>query len=574
MPEMREALRGLRARFSDLSGRVGPTLFRWVGGVRGLRGLSVLIVPLVLSPWLGAQIDKYVGSPLFRDAAMCQYTGWCIRHGVRMYGAVGAPDGPFIHFLHALIQVFGGVSDAGCRKVDLALQILMSGAMGVALAPRFAENRVAAVLQRLAWGCFAATLWLSWYIPEGWGQTVQRDPYYALFGYTGLILLHASADQPQRRARILAFAGGLLTTLMVFTRQPGIAYPACAALGLLVADDPVREKLALRRRAALLGGASCLLGMFLLLLIFGSLPGYWFWYTRYPLEYYRFFSAKPPFHLFTEAFTGGGSIAVIALVGVVMGVAVRALPRRALALAFPPMLLLIAACIAGKGWPNHEQQTRLSITPLALLVAYHLWDYRGDRERWLPVQSLVAAAFVLFMTSHTYDRLMESSYHGMPQPQEVDRDITDAKTVGRFIKQYTKPDETVLHYGHEAHVLLEAERKPAMPYYCNLIFNVYGFYKSQPADAKVAPDEKQLAKMKRLQDDMAADACKRLMKTPPGAMVFLDGSLNIVGDSVADVVSLCPPLKQQMADHYNEVKVPNITDRYRVFLKRGRPGAP
>ncbi|HXU60917.1 MAG TPA: hypothetical protein VN962_04405, partial [Polyangia bacterium] len=190
--------------------------------------IAVAIVPLALWPWLLPQIRRELGSPLFRDATQCQYSGWCILHGLRIYKDVAAPDGPLIHFLHALMQAFAGSSDRGCRAADLVLQLTGSGVMGASLAPAIAETRAGRVLSRIAWAALAMSLWMTWYLDQGWGQTVQRDTYFALFGYCGLVLVYTSAEFSPRAARITATAGGALCMLQIFGRHSGMAYPASA----------------------------------------------------------------------------------------------------------------------------------------------------------------------------------------------------------------------------------------------------------------------------------------------------------------------------------------------------------
>jgi hypothetical protein len=299
-----------------------------VGGWPTVRALSVLVIPLALAPWLFAQVRKELLSPLFRDALMCQYTGWCLRHGMKLYRDVGAPDGPFIHFLHAGMQIFVGNTDAGCRRADLFIHIVGSGLMGAVLAPRFAETRAALILQRLAWAATGIALWLAWYISLGWVQTVQRDAYYALFGYLGLVLIYASADFSPRGARAAAFLGGALTTLMVFTRHSGIIFPACGGLALLLADDPAHEQRAARVKAALAGAGAVVLLILVLLLLFGSLPGMRFWYFRYPFTFHRWLAKQNAFRLLTEGSPTYGMFAVVALVGVLAAAATRAAPLR------------------------------------------------------------------------------------------------------------------------------------------------------------------------------------------------------------------------------------------------------
>jgi hypothetical protein len=540
----------------------------WLGGWPALRSMSVAIVALALSPWLYAELRKELASALFRDAAQCQYSAWCLRHGVRLYRDVGAPDGPLIHFLHAFLQLFGGITDHGFRRADFVFQVSCSGAMGAALAPRIQTTRIGAFLSRAAWAYLGVVLWLSWYLLQGWAHTVQRDAYFALLGYLGLVLVYASADHTLKVARVTAMAGGVLCMLLVFSRHSGIVYPASAALALLFSDDATREMRALRVKATLQGFA---IGLGLIvagLLLFGSVTGIWFWYFRFPFTFHRWLAKQNAFYLFSEAYGEAAQTAVVALVGVVGAVAVRALPRRALAFAFVPMLCLIAACIEGKGWPNHVQQTTAVEVILELLVLSELWKYRAQSMRWRSAHAVGAALALLFVGYEANKTIHASGFLTWPVPVPVDEDIIEAKRVGDYLKQHTSPEDRVLYYGHEAHVLLNAERAPATPYYVNMSLNIELFYERAPAARGEEPNAEERGAIKRLQREISRDACRRIKVTPPGAMVFLDGSLGIFGaDGRADVVGICPAVAPMLNADYHEVSIPGVPAHYHVYLR-------
>jgi hypothetical protein len=155
----RQALRQTLERHLQTAQRLLSRLQARVGGWGTLRASVVAIVPLALLPWLLTELHKELASPLFRDAAQCQYSGWCLLHGFRLYRDVGAPDGPLIHFLHAFMQLLAaGRTDRGCRWADLFIQVAGSGVMGAALAPRSAETALGRALSRIAWAGLGAAL--------------------------------------------------------------------------------------------------------------------------------------------------------------------------------------------------------------------------------------------------------------------------------------------------------------------------------------------------------------------------------------------------------------------------------
>jgi len=567
-PSLEERVRVLCDTVEMWLGRSAAWLRAWLGGAATLRAVAVAIVPLALSPWLIAEARKELASPLFRDAVQCQYSAWCVLHGLKLYRDVGAPDGPLIHFLHALLQLFaGGHGDAAFRKADLWCHVLGSGAMGVAFAPRVAETRLGNLLVRGAWAALAASLWLGWYFSHGWANTVQRDSFFALFGYLGLVLVYTSADHTPKVARYTAGVGGWLCALLLFSRHSGLIYPVCAVFGLFLADDPLREMRTARIKAAALGAALGVGTIFLLLLAFGSVSGLWFWYFRYPFTFHAWLAKLSATYLFTEFYLHAGQAAFVVLVGVVAGVAVRLVPRRAMIFAFPPLLFLIAACVVGKGWPNHVQQTTIGAIVLALLVLSELWKRGALEPRWAPVHAGAAALALLFVGHDSLKTIHASTYLTQPMPAPIDGDIVDAKRVGDFLKRHTKPADRIFLYGHEAHVLLNAERGPAVPSYVNHSLNIQVFYERAPAAPGQGPNRRQWQAILKLQHDISADACARLKAAPPAAMVFLDNSLGLFLDARAEVKVICPEVEPMLATRYREVTVPDVTD-YHVYLRR------
>jgi hypothetical protein len=143
-------------------------------------------------------------------------------------------------------------------------------------------------------------------------------------------------------------------------------------------------------------------------------------------------------------------------------------------------------------------------------------------------------------------------------------------TVGNYVRDHTQPDDAVFLYGHEAHVMLAAERRPAIPYYVNMVFDIDNFLLRSPPEKGEEPTPAQMATFNKLQADIKADACPRLRAAPPAAMVFLDHSLGAWGipTGVADVAHLCPGVPDQLKADYHEV--PSVAPDYHVYLRNDR----
>jgi hypothetical protein len=529
------------------------------------RALVPALVLVGLLPMFVLPIERELGSGLFRDAVMCQYSGWCIRHGVRLYDEVAAPDGPFIHFLHAIFQVFVGIADRGCRKADLVFQVLVSGTFGAVLAPAVTTGR-GRYVARLAWAALGIGVWLSYYLSLGVDHTVQRDPYYALVGYLGMTLVFVSADASPRAGKMLAFAGGFLAALMLFSRPFGVIYPAMCGLGLLVEmrrEPPVAPGLMQRVRAAAVGAGAAVVLVLVAVAIVGSLSGLVFWYLRFPLAAHRFIGRQSPLALLTDAYAGAAEVAMTLFVGLAAAMVTGLVPWRAMGFALAPGLFLFSACWTGKGWMNHAIQVNAAAPLVLLLGLSRVWGHRA-RESWSKVHALAAFALLTYAAQRSVQYVVASEFSkigfaNVPDPAPL--------AVAEFVKTHTRADDRVFLFGHEAHVLLLSERVSAIPHYVNMILDIATFLRRQPPAAGQEPGPAETAAFERFQKEIALDACGRLSAHFPAAMVFEDNSLGTWGipDGVGDVARLCPDVRAWLRDRYT---LAATIGTYHVYLRK------
>jgi hypothetical protein len=533
-------------------------------------------VPLLILasflPWL---IARDLASPLFRDATQNQYMGWCTLHRVTLYRDAGEPDAPLIFYLHAAIQLVGGITDAACRRVDLAFHVLGAAAMGALLAPRPPEaTRAERRSTLLLWTCLGVVLWLGWYLCAGWKQTVQRDPYYALLGYLGLVLLHTSAErrlEERRRAIVEAAAGGVLLTLLVFSRHSGIIFPACGALGFVLAEGAERRLRRPRAAAAAIAAAVTLPCGVISVALLGSLRWAWFWYVRFAFGFYQWMGKKGPIEVlfgkdegpFMEAL----AVALVVTVGVFAATRARLLPRRTWAFAASCVLFLVAACAVGKGWPNHVQQATAATVPLALIALAKL---RSATGRWSAAQrggAMVLGAFAVYRVAWMIIGVVSPLWSvGTEDLMEM----ASASAVADFLRTRTPADGTVFLYGHDLNVLLRSERRTAVPYLVNMTINTEGWYSAHPAEEGHGPDPRQRKVMLEIQEQIAADTWARLSARAPDAIVVLDESLGQFHRGLAELAVLFPGLPAMLRDRFAEVQVPGAA-RYHVFLRLPSP---
>jgi hypothetical protein len=544
------------------AGELLSTLRRRLAPAFDARRLLVVLplLPLVfLLPWLTRELNVELSAPLFRDAAMMQYTGWCIRHGMRLYEDAATPDGPFIHFFHALLQVFWGISDEGARRGDLLVQLVGAMLFGAAIAPRPTDTRSRAAIVTV-WALLGAFAWLSWYLTGGWEHTVQRDPYNALFGYLGMALLYTSSRFGQRMALTLAFVGGALATSQLFGRQSGIIYPAMALLGLLAegSKSPLWKQ---RLVAGFTGAGVAIAGMLVAVVTYGSWQGFLFWYFRVPLDIYRFIGSQPFSYLYTHVYLRQLIISVGIAAGVIIAIGRRLLPVQAVGFALAPFLFLMAACFAGKGWINHVQQTVAAENLVILLALSAAWERGLEREAWSGRQAALGMILLGALFARVVTDLRTSSFNAPPLYTATH---LGAERLAEDLARSTAPDDRVFYYAHELHGLLFAERKTALPEISDQVLNFDAWLFHAPPWEP--PSDAEMATFERTQALISRDACGRLLNDPPAAVVSAPNDLHTfsVMSFEIDLQTICPAFVPLLTSQYRMHKVAG----YQVFLRR------
>jgi hypothetical protein len=502
---------------------------------------------LVLVPLIVYCARTYPWHALYFDHTMYQYTGWCIRHGETLYDSVAVPDGPFITWLHALIQAVAGESDRAFRWADLAIQTGGALGIGALLAPYRA---------RLAWAPAFASLWLAQYFRYDWHWTAQREAYYALAGYAGMALL-LLATRRRGRARIaLSIAGGALAGLTLFGKHIGLIF---IVLGLVPAV--VAMPRGQRRRAVLLGLAGVGLGLAIgtaALAATGSFSGFYFWYFEVPGPY-RYIMGNGDFWFLLGAIDRHTTVlAGVALVTGVAAIARGYLPRRYLGFALAPALFLIAMVLQRKGHVYQAHPVTAGSYLVLALLALHLVR-RPGRPR-------IAGALVMALLvgdaarelAHSWwiapDKVTARSQLGAPHINHA-----DLHAAASDVAAVTRPDDRVFAYGPAGLVLYAAKRRPAVPPFNNFFFNV-----NRAAIVELTPGQR--ADLAYIQREVAAHACPRL-RDPPAAVVVCDGADFSGGPGLSDATEVCPELAYVSPPLFTEVGHHGC---WRIFARRDR----
>jgi hypothetical protein len=104
---------------------------------------------------------------------------------------------------------------------------------------------------------------------------------------------------------------------------------------------------------------------------------------------------------------------------------------------------------------------------------------------------------------------------------------TNGVKAGEFLAAHTKPGDSVFFYGYEMHPLLVAERQSASPVILDWHFNVLRSIREWPSDDDAAPTPAQRDRIANIQRRIVEQACPRMVKNPPAAVVVTKGASDL-----------------------------------------------
>jgi hypothetical protein len=496
-----------------------------------------------LLPWVIYCARSYHEHALYFDHSMYQYTGWCIRNGVSLYDQVAVPDGPFITWLHALVQMIAGESDAAFRVADLVIQSLGAFAVGFVIAPR---------RRRALWAGAIATLWLAQYFRYDWHWTAQREAYYALVGYLGMATLLLATRRTGRRAMILALVGGVLVGSQLFGKHTGVIF---IALGLVPAILGVRPRLRRRVLLALGGVGLALVICFALLALTGSIKGWLFWFIKVPGPYRYIMGSADPLALLFGIDRHTTVLATVAMLGGFAAVYWRVLPRSYLGFVVAPVLFLVAMALQRKGHVYQAHPITAGTYLVFALIAIHLIKRQG---RYLIAGTALMA---LVVVDATY-QLTQSTWMDPDPPNELSQlgaahvNHADLTLAGRRIAELSKPGDRVFAMGPAGRLLYTAKRRPAVPPFNNFFLNV-----KRASVIELSPDRR--ADLDELQGMIATRSCP-LLKERPAVLALCDWAAWSGGPALADVLEVCPQLNYI----YSEYAEAGVIGCWRLYTRK------
>lgn len=528
--------------------------------------IAPAVAALALWPFLLPMVPMEIKEPLFGDTIVYEYTGWCIRHGLKLYRDFGMMDGPFIHFLMAVMQSLSGVTDRAFRKCDLVLHTGLSGVIGALLAPTADLKRPGRVASRLSWAALTATLWMAWYSTLPWDVTTEREVYYALFGSLGMVLLFVSRDYSRRAATTAIFIGALLVTSQAFGKPTGVMYPAVGSLCVLLQDSKGSTTLRLRCQAFAAGVAACAVIVLLAMAVWGSFRGYWLWCVTIPYVQNRFLWRGDWFRLLLVTFDPIRQTAVMSLVAGVASIACGLLPARALAFALLPLVAFMGFCLQGRGLAYQEVPVEVGGMVLALVFMSAVWPRHGS-SAWLGWRGLLAMFFMTAFAYHAFENIEGSPYRWSGDPTHwaapcSHRFGDTEREVGLYIKAHTRPTDSGFACCGNSHlILLYAERATASPFFHGVWLDSVDLV----SRSQIQPNPAQLEAIKELETKVRGMACTAVEQNKPAFMVFGTWGPTAESPNQDQVFAMCPGLRETVASQY--AKSTSIGE-FQIYLRK------
>jgi hypothetical protein len=533
----------------------------------------LVAVPAAAAVWEAATRASW--ATLGRDQGIFLYIAWAVARGDVLYRDVRDVNGPLVAMLHGIALVLGGAEEHRFRVLDLVITALTAAFAGGCLAaldedPKRGWERV---LRELSLGAAACAVLSAQYLGYGWWDTGQRESFFDWFVLVSVgsqilaqSLLRKETITPRTRRAgglLLAIAGA--ASIMPWFGKPTFVLFTLGQLVALVFDDLAIGRLR-RLKVALLGSLLGALAPLAFLVLRGDV-GAWARITFIDVpSMYRFI--WPRSFMEIVRLPGLGSTAAFAALmsaAVVMLVATRRMPRRALPLAVMPLAGLASVAIQAKGFLYHFHPVTAGTSLVLVAIAHQTWIRAERSSRVFAVLGAGALAIALGLRA----KLIASSdrYPAVPASRDPESLVSAARLApfervdffpkglrdaAAHVARHTTESDTVQTYGMDPYVLFLARRRSATPY-------IYAY--DLDADAALAggfgeggrPTEEQAQVIASMRDAHERDLLSRLQAAPPAAFVLLDRSpLLSSPDAALDFEEHCPTVYPWVRSRYVE----------------------
>jgi hypothetical protein len=574
---------------SSLARDAGITL---LGMLRSVAVPLVVALPPLL--WVREAARHAVLETLGRDQGIFQYIAWAVQRGARDYADVRDVNGPLTHLVHMVFLVLGGADEHRFRVLDLActaaaFSIVGACLPGLSLQPDEPRPTWA---ERAAWAFAGVVILGAQYMHYIFWDQAQRESFFNWFMLTSAaVQLYvqssgAAASAPglsapfgARHARMLLGVAGALSLVTWFGKPTYALFTAGQLLTLIVDRD---LKLPLRSRLAAFAVGGCLgsLTQIAYLLLFADVGAFLHIYFVDVPALYRFIWPRTPLDILS--LSGYAATAALALVTsvAVMGLIVDGqLPARVLSIALMPLAGLVSVVVQAKGFPYHFHPVSAGLYLEWLVIVVWLWERHGRRSTARPLGSLsrlvpfvaagalaLAVATGVQSSSHLVNHWILAK--GITPELRETRDYfayfrtTDffpweLRQTAAYLRDHTRPDDSVQEYGMDPYLLFLAERRSATPYIYAYDLNVDAALYGSDLPEGLHPDGFESQRIRDIRDAHERDFLARLEKTPPAAFVFMDRAPLTTEDEDAwlDFAEHNPPSAAWVGEHYKQTAV-------------------
>ncbi len=552
---------------------------------RVLVPLAIALVPLF---WVVDATQRASVTTVGRDQGIFQYVAWAVARGEVDYRDIRDVNGPLIHLLHLVMLKLGGGDEHRFHVLDLwatGLSFAFVGACLPGLVARARRSGIALWVERAAW---AAASWVvlsaQYHLYTYWNQA-QRESFCDWFLLPSLALqvLPPARTKARAAARIVAIAA--LSSITWFGK-PTFALFTVMQLGVLLVDPAIPLSRMARTVRFVVGGVIGALAPLFYLVRYGDPLAFLRISSTDVPQVYRFIWAKSAQEILGEdgpltAATMGIAAAVLVLVLVAM----RELPRRALVLGLAPLCGLVNVLAQHKGFGYHFHPLTATTWIAALAsVAMLAERYRNaPRTRRLGRYATLAAAGALTL-------YVAASMRGSPHTRNVwilaggetaerrtweeyfatfrtnDFFPWELRNAASYLAHVTASDARVQVYGMDPYILFLAGRRSATPYIYAYDLNadaaLDGGWSNRPTDA-----EQVVIKRKRAEHER--DLLEKLQASPPDAFVFLDKApLITYQEAWDDFRYCCGTASRWVAENYHLAR---SFGEVHVWLRDGHP---
>jgi hypothetical protein len=210
------------------------------------------------------------------------------------------------------------------------------------------------------------------------------------------------------------------------------------------------------------------------------------------------------------------------------------------------------------------KQTTAAVNVILLVALAETWERGLTRGVWGRLLGGVAVLLLTVLVARVVVNLASSPFR---RPTGRGAARIAAEQVARDIANLTGPEDRLFYYAHELHGPLLAERKPALPMVSDMVLNFDAWIRREPPSSPMS--EEQTATFTKVQGEISADACRRLVADPPAAVVAAMNDLK-TWSTVSfedDLNTVCPAFRPLLLTRYRMHPV----GTYHVYIRTDPP---